>query len=88
MRYIMFQGTEIEKARAIAQRALSTISFREEQEKLNVWCALLNLENLYGTKVKSYFINNNCLPKELGLSNNILCISVGPAGKDMSGVLL
>jgi rRNA biogenesis protein RRP5 len=49
----ILQATEIEKARAVAQRALSTISFREEQEKLNVWCALLNLENLYGTKVSS-----------------------------------
>jgi histidinol-phosphate/aromatic aminotransferase/cobyric acid decarboxylase-like protein len=25
-------------------------SLREEQEKLNVWVALLNLENLYGTE--------------------------------------
>lgn len=24
--------------------------FREEQEKLNVWVALMNLENLYGTQ--------------------------------------
>ena len=24
--------------------------FREEQEKLNIWVALLNLENSYGTK--------------------------------------
>lgn len=24
--------------------------FREEQEKLNVWVALLNLENMYGSK--------------------------------------
>lgn len=24
--------------------------FREEQEKLNVWVALMNLENLYGTE--------------------------------------
>lgn len=43
------QATEIEKARAVARKALKTISFREEQEKLNVWVALLNLENLYGT---------------------------------------
>ncbi|XP_069678974.1 rRNA biogenesis protein RRP5 isoform X2 [Periplaneta americana] len=52
IKYMAFhlQATEIEKARAIAQRALTTISFREEQEKLNVWCALLNLENLYGSK--------------------------------------
>ncbi|KAL9983734.1 hypothetical protein ACROYT_G005955 [Oculina patagonica] len=42
--------TDIDKARAVAERALKTISFREEQEKLNVWVALMNLENLYGTQ--------------------------------------
>lgn len=40
---------EVDKARAVAQRALKTISFREEQEKLNVWVALMNLENIYGS---------------------------------------
>uniref|UniRef100_A0A3B3ZW78 S1 motif domain-containing protein n=1 Tax=Periophthalmus magnuspinnatus TaxID=409849 RepID=A0A3B3ZW78_9GOBI len=42
------QATQIEQARTVAERALKTISF-EEQEKLNVWVALLNLENMYGT---------------------------------------
>ncbi|XP_066096487.1 LOW QUALITY PROTEIN: protein RRP5 homolog [Saccopteryx bilineata] len=41
---------EKQKARAVAERALKTISFREEQEKLNVWVALLNLENMYGSQ--------------------------------------
>ncbi|CAH2044792.1 unnamed protein product, partial [Iphiclides podalirius] len=44
------QATEIERARAVGQRALKTISFREEQEKMNVWLALLNLEHRFGTK--------------------------------------
>ncbi|XP_013170859.1 PREDICTED: protein RRP5 homolog [Papilio xuthus] len=44
------QATEIEKARGVGRRALRTISFREEQEKLNVWLALLNLEHRFGTK--------------------------------------
>lgn len=44
------QLSEIEKARAIAERALKTINFREEQEKKNVWVALMNLENTYGTE--------------------------------------
>lgn len=43
------QATQIEQARSVAERALKTISFREEQEKLNVWVALLNLENMYGS---------------------------------------
>lgn len=46
---LQLQLSEIEKAREIAKRAFNTISFREEQEKLNVWIALLNLENVYGT---------------------------------------
>ncbi|XP_030842281.1 protein RRP5 homolog [Strongylocentrotus purpuratus] len=52
IRYMAFylHSVDIEKARAIAERALKTINFREEQEKLNVWVAYLNLENLYGTE--------------------------------------
>ncbi|KAJ3806453.1 hypothetical protein F5876DRAFT_80678 [Lentinula aff. lateritia] len=45
---LQLQLSEIEKAREIGRRALDKISFREEAEKLNVWVALLNLENAYG----------------------------------------
>ncbi|KAF9972061.1 rRNA biogenesis protein rrp5, partial [Modicella reniformis] len=49
--YMAFQLqlSEISKAREIGERALKTISFREEQEKMNVWVALMNLENTFGT---------------------------------------
>ncbi|KAG6862187.1 hypothetical protein C0995_004269 [Termitomyces sp. Mi166 len=46
---LQLQLSEIDKAREIARRAIRTISFREEQERLNVWIALLNVENVYGT---------------------------------------
>ena len=51
IKYMSFQLplSEVDKARDIARRAIRTINFREEQEKLNVWIALLNLENVYGT---------------------------------------
>ena len=51
IQYMSFQIplSEIEKARDIARRAIKTINFRDEQERLNVWIALLNLENVYGT---------------------------------------
>jgi len=51
IQYMSFQLqlSEVEKAREIGRRALKTINFREEQEKLNVWIGLLNLENVYGT---------------------------------------
>lgn len=48
MSFVM-QLSELEKAREIAQRALKTIAYRDEDEKLNVWLALLNLENTFGT---------------------------------------
>ncbi|XP_073541438.1 protein RRP5 homolog [Phyllobates terribilis] len=44
------QASELEQARAVAERALQTIYFREEQEKLSVWVAMLNLENTFGTE--------------------------------------
>ncbi|KAL8735911.1 MAG: hypothetical protein Q9166_000473 [cf. Caloplaca sp. 2 TL-2023] len=49
--YMAFQLTlsEVDKAREIAERALRTIHIREQDEKLNVWVALLNLEDEYGT---------------------------------------
>ncbi|TFK36889.1 hypothetical protein BDQ12DRAFT_686041 [Crucibulum laeve] len=51
IQYMSFQLqlSEIDKSREIARKAIRTINFREEQEKLNVWIALLNLENVYGT---------------------------------------
>ncbi|GAV56112.1 hypothetical protein ZYGR_0BA00180 [Zygosaccharomyces rouxii] len=51
MNYMAFQLqlSEVDKAREIAERALKTINFREELEKLNIWVALLNLENTFGT---------------------------------------
>lgn len=51
IQYMSFQLqlSEIDKAREIGRRAISAINFREEQERLNVWIARLNLENSYGT---------------------------------------
>lgn len=45
----LLQLSEIDKARETGRRAIQTISFREEEERLNVWIALLNVENVYGT---------------------------------------
>lgn len=39
---------EIEAARRIAERALSTIVMTAERDKFNVWVALMNLEDAYG----------------------------------------
>lgn len=51
LEYMAFQLklSEISIAREIAERALKTINITEEGEKMNVWIAMLNLENTYGT---------------------------------------
>lgn len=51
MNYMSFQLQlgEVDKSREIAERALKTINYREEQEKMNIWIAILNLENSFGS---------------------------------------
>jgi rRNA biogenesis protein RRP5 len=51
VRYMIFQRelNEIEKARQIARRALATMNPREEKGRLDVWTALLHLENDFGS---------------------------------------
>ncbi|XP_055923513.1 protein RRP5 homolog [Eupeodes corollae] len=65
--YMVFhlQAMEIDKARAVARRALKAISFRESEELVNIWVALLNLELRYGTKE-----NFNDVLKESLMSND------------------
>jgi len=73
IQYMSFQLqlSEIERAREVAKRALNTINFREERERLNVWIALMNLENVYGTdeSLESVFRDaaRHCEPKAVYL---------------------
>eukprot|EP00250_Pteridium_aquilinum_P021384 c25103_g1_i1 orf=322-6036(-) len=73
MAFLLSLG-DAEKARATAERALQTINFREEGEKLNVWVALLNLENVYGNPAKEATLGvfqralQYCDPKTLYLA--------------------
>ena len=50
IRYITYYLalTEVDKARQIAERAITHINFRHEVDKLNVWGAYLNLEHRFG----------------------------------------
>jgi rRNA biogenesis protein RRP5 len=45
----LLQLHEVDKAREVGRKALARINFREEEEKLNVWMALVNLEIGFGT---------------------------------------
>uniref|UniRef100_A0A0K8VMJ0 Protein RRP5 n=1 Tax=Bactrocera latifrons TaxID=174628 RepID=A0A0K8VMJ0_BACLA len=44
------QSAEVDKSRAVARRAIKAISYRENNEQINIWVALLNLELRYGNK--------------------------------------
>lgn len=49
MSYYLSLG-QIPPARVLARRALKIIDFRQQEEKNNVWIAMLNLESTYGTE--------------------------------------
>lgn len=52
IKYMVYylQATEVEKARGVARRAIKSISYREQDELINIWVALLNLELRFGSK--------------------------------------
>ena len=56
IRYMAFHLTlaDVAAAREVAERAFQRIEFRQEREKLNVWCALLTLELKYGSTDKTF----------------------------------
>ncbi|CAM9127824.1 unnamed protein product [Choristocarpus tenellus] len=41
---------DVDGARSVCERGLKCVSFREEQERHNLWVAFLNLEHDYGTR--------------------------------------
>ncbi|CAN0347508.1 unnamed protein product [Ectocarpus sp. 6 AP-2014] len=41
---------DVEGARAVCERGLKAVSFREEQERFNLWVSLINLEHKYGSR--------------------------------------
>ena len=43
-------NVSLEQTRAIAEKALTSINFREDGERFNIWVALMNLEHVYGSE--------------------------------------
>ncbi|XP_020589547.1 rRNA biogenesis protein RRP5 isoform X2 [Phalaenopsis equestris] len=70
----MLAQADVQKARSVAERALKTIIFQEEVERLNIWVAYFNLENAYGNSpeenVERVFKKalQTCDPKKLHLA--------------------
>uniref|UniRef100_A0A5B7AEH9 rRNA biogenesis protein RRP5 n=1 Tax=Davidia involucrata TaxID=16924 RepID=A0A5B7AEH9_DAVIN len=70
----MLSLADVEKARSIAERALTTINIREESEKLNIWVAYFNLENEYGNHPEEAVVKifqralQYCDPKKVHLA--------------------
>ena len=52
IRYMAFHLNlaDVAAARQVAEKALDRIEFRQERDKMNVWCALLTLEVKYGNE--------------------------------------
>ena len=50
LKYMMYLLDKklVDETRAIGNQALATINYREEEEKFNIWVALINLEHKFG----------------------------------------
>jgi len=45
----MIEKLGIDSARRVAERAVKNVSISNEEDKLNLWIAYMNLENGFGT---------------------------------------
>jgi rRNA biogenesis protein RRP5 len=63
IQYMAFKLTnaDIESARKIAERALKKIHYREEQEKFNIFAAMMNLESKFGDEESQKKIFNRAV---------------------------
>ena len=46
----MLDNLGVEAARKVAERAVKSISMSNEEDKLNIWTAFMNLESNYGSQ--------------------------------------
>jgi rRNA biogenesis protein RRP5 len=53
--------TDIDGAREIGKRALKKINFKEDDEKFNIYSALMNLENKFGDEKSQQKVLNDAL---------------------------
>lgn len=67
-------------ARTVCERALKAVSFREEQERFNLWVSLINLEHKYGSRATLKAVAEracqNCNPKKVYLHMAEVCTVV------------
>lgn len=45
----MLDKLGIDSARRVAERAVTSVSMSNEEDKFNIWVAFMNLENNFGT---------------------------------------
>lgn len=45
----MIDKLGMESARKVAERAVTSVSISNEEDKFNIWVAYMNLENNFGT---------------------------------------
>jgi rRNA biogenesis protein RRP5 len=46
----VLEKLDIEAARRVATRAVSSVSISNEADKLNIWIAYMNMESQFGTQ--------------------------------------
>ena len=76
---------DLNATRQIAERALRTIGFKEEGEKLNVWIAFINMEYKYGDMVSLEGIFKRAIAESNGKRIHLNLAQAYEAAHDRKG---
>ena len=76
---------DINATQQIAERALRTIGFKEEEEKLNVWIAFINMEYKYGDMASLEAVFKRAVAESNGKLIHLNLAEAYEAAKDAKG---
>lgn len=76
---------DLDATRQIAEKALRTIHFKEEEEKMNVWIAYVNMEHKYGNMTSLDAVFKRAVAESKGKIVHLNLAEAYESAKDLAG---
>jgi rRNA biogenesis protein RRP5 len=76
---------DLDATRQIAEKALRTIHFKEEEEKMNVWIAYVNMEHKYGNMASLDAVFKRAVAESKGKVIHLNLAEAYESAKDLGG---
>ena len=76
---------DLDATRQIAEKALRTIHFKEEEEKMNVWIAYVNMEHKYGNMTSLDAVFKRAVAESKGKLVHLNLAEAYESAKDLAG---